>query len=99
MCQDNYAVISALSLIVNQRLLRKLCPHCAGAGCERCLRTGYLGRAPVAEFVALDEALRTRLREAGPEVIAPQPTLAEAALELVAEKESNQAEFHRLFGR
>src|SRR5204863_5687764 len=30
MCQDKYAVISALSLIVNQRLLRKLCEACGG---------------------------------------------------------------------
>jgi type II secretory ATPase GspE/PulE/Tfp pilus assembly ATPase PilB-like protein len=98
MCQDKYAVGSALSLIVNQRLLRKICVKCGGTGCGECLQTGYFGRVPVAEFVAIDEALRARLRANGPGVIAPQPTLAEAALELVAEKKSNQAEFRRLFG-
>lgn len=99
MCQDRYAVASAVSLIVNQRLLRKVCANCGGSGCERCLQTGYLGRIPVAEFAALDDSLRAKMREIGPGVINPQPTLAEAALELVAEKKSNQAEFHRLFGQ
>jgi general secretion pathway protein E len=99
MCQDKYAVISALSVIVNQRLLRKVCETCAGKGCERCLNTGYVGRMPVAEFVAVDEAVRACLREIGPGVINPKPTLAEAALELVAQKKSNQAEFHRILGQ
>ncbi len=98
MCKDHYAVVSALSLLVNQRLLRKLCPACAGSGCERCLQTGYSGRIPVAEFVSLDDALRAQVRETGPAAIRPVPSLAEAALELVAGQQTNQAEFHRLFG-
>jgi general secretion pathway protein E len=99
MCKDHYAVASALSLIVNQRLLRKLCESCGGAGCEHCVQTGFAGRIPIAELAVIDEPMRTRLRESGPGVIAPQPTLAEAALELVQQKKSNAVEFHRLFGQ
>lgn len=99
MCADHYAVISALSLILNQRLPRKLCAQCKGAGCEKCLRTGYAGRIPVAEMVAIDDSLRAKLRESGPGVIAPKPSLSEAGLELIASGLSNQAEFHRLFGQ
>jgi type II secretory ATPase GspE/PulE/Tfp pilus assembly ATPase PilB-like protein len=98
MSQDHFAVASALSLIVNQRLLRQLCEKCAGQGCEACLSTGYKGRIPVTEFVALDETLRARVREAGPGVIAAQPTLAEAGLDFVREKKTNEAEYQRLFG-
>jgi type II secretory ATPase GspE/PulE/Tfp pilus assembly ATPase PilB-like protein len=98
MCQDKYAVMSALSVIVNQRLLRKMCESCAGKGCERCLSTGYVGRMPVAEFAAVDEMVRGKLRESGPGVISPEPTLAEAALELVARGVTDQREFERLFG-
>jgi len=98
MCPDHYAVVSALSLIVNQRLLRKLCSDCQGKGCERCLNTGYAGRIPVAELVAFDEPLRTSVRTSGPGMIAPQPTLAEAALELVHQSQTNDTEFRRLFG-
>lgn len=98
MCSDKYAVMSALSVIVNQRLLRKVCEECRGVGCERCLRTGFSGRIPVAEYVGVNESMRARLRENGPGVICPQPTLAEAALELVTTGRTNQAEFGRLFG-
>jgi general secretion pathway protein E len=98
MCSDRYAVISALSVIVNQRLMRKLCVSCGGKGCGGCLQTGYLGRMPVAEVAAIEESMRIRLRTDGPGVISPQPTLAEAALELVAKGRTNQAEFERLFG-
>lgn len=99
MCSDRYAVISALSLIVNQRLLRRLCSQCEGTGCESCLQTGYSGRLPVAEMIVMNEALRAKLRENGPGVIEPHPSLAEAALELVTQRKTNQAEFHRLFGQ
>jgi type II secretory ATPase GspE/PulE/Tfp pilus assembly ATPase PilB-like protein len=98
MCQDRYAVISALSLIVNQRLMRKMCEKCKGAGCDQCLKTGYVGRIPVAELVSLDEPLRARLREIGAAAISPQPTLAEAALEIVSCGKTNQREFQRVFG-
>jgi type II secretory ATPase GspE/PulE/Tfp pilus assembly ATPase PilB-like protein len=98
MCPDRYAVISSLSLIVNQRLLRKLCAQCGGAGCETCLGSGYAGRIPVAEMISLDDPLRALIRDTGARAIAPQPSLAEAALEIVAKEETNQSEFHRLFG-
>jgi general secretion pathway protein E len=98
MCPDRYAVLSAISLIANQRLLRKLCVHCKGAGCETCLKTGYVGRMPVAESVSFSDDLRAKIRDSGPNVIAPQPTLAEAALDLVRSGVTNQVEFARIFG-
>ena len=42
--------------------------------------------------------LRAQIRESGPNVIAPQPSLAEAALDLVRTGVTNQAEFTRVFG-
>jgi type II secretory ATPase GspE/PulE/Tfp pilus assembly ATPase PilB-like protein len=98
MCSDRFAIASALSLIVNQRLVRKLCAHCKGAGCAQCLNTGYKGRIPVAEWITFDENLRTRLRENGPSILNAQPTLAEAALQLIQENKTNQSEFQRVFG-
>ena len=98
MSPDQYAVLSAVSLVANQRLLRKLCQKCKGAGCESCLNTGYLGRIPVAEIVPITDSLRARIRDSGPSTIAPQPTLAEAALDLVRSGITNQAEFSRIFG-
>jgi general secretion pathway protein E len=98
MCPDQYAVLSALSLIVNQRLLRKLCVHCHGAGCEQCLQTGYRGRVPIAETLLLSEPTKTRIRSNGPGAIEVHPSLADIGLEAVQRKITNQAEFQRLFG-
>ena len=98
MCADHYAVLSALSLIVNQRLVRKVCVQCGGAGCPQCLQTGYLGRIPVAESILVSESVKARLRTNGPGTVEAQPSLAEAALEAVQRKTTNQAEFQRIFG-
>src|SRR5437016_5335759 len=36
MCPDHYAVASAVALVLNQRLIRRLCSACAGGGCATC---------------------------------------------------------------
>ncbi len=98
MCPDRLAVISALEMVLNQRLLRRLCGECAGKGCPRCLGTGYRGRAPVQEWVRVDAELRGKLRERGAEAIEVGRSLAESGRELVARGWSNQAEYERVFG-
>jgi type II secretory ATPase GspE/PulE/Tfp pilus assembly ATPase PilB-like protein len=98
MCPDHSAVATAVSLVLNQRLLRRLCPACAGAGCTACLRTGYRGRLPVAEWVRVNDALRARLRAGDLEAIAPEPTLAAAARELLQRGLSDVREYERVLG-
>lgn len=99
MVPDRSAVTAAVSLVLNQRLLRRVCTACAGAGCEACLRTGYHGRLPVAEWVRVNDALRAALREQGPAAIAPSgKDLSTRALALVAEKLTTAAELHRAMG-
>ncbi len=98
MCPDRFAVSAALELILNQRLLRRLCRECRGSGCEACLQTGYRGRVPVVEWLRLDEAARGRLRAEGAAAIqAPQP-LPEQAQQLTATGVTNQAECDRVLG-
>ena len=68
---EPYQVTSSISGVVNQRLVRKLCPHCSKArnennlrepvGCEQCLHTGFKGRALIAEMIQLDGELRGAL--------------------------------------
>ena len=64
---EPYLLASTLSCVVAQRLVRKVCPHCAvddenvpadvdgkflkGQGCYQCHRTGYSGRISVAEIL------------------------------------------------
>jgi general secretion pathway protein E len=98
MCADRYAVISVVELVLNQRLIRRLCPQCAGAKCEKCLQTGYRGCVPLVEWMRVDDALRARLRTHGAEVVAPQRTLAEAAREALQRGLSNEFEVRRVLG-
>src|SRR3954453_600869 len=39
-----FLLSSSLLGVLAQRLVRKLCPHCQGAGCAQCGQTGYQGR-------------------------------------------------------
>ena len=98
MCPDRYAAMSSVILVLNQRLIRSLCQKCAGCGCEDCLKTGYRGRIPVAEWVAVTEALRRDMRTMGPDSIKPIRPMAEAASVLRDQGLTNEAEIIRVFG-
>ncbi len=96
LCPDPHAVVSAAALVLNQRLIRRLCPGCRGMGCAECLRTGYRSRMPIVEWVAIDDAARTDLRARGAESVKPTQTLAAAAARLVESGETNAAEAARI---
>jgi type II secretory ATPase GspE/PulE/Tfp pilus assembly ATPase PilB-like protein len=98
MCPDRYAAVAGIELVLNQRLLRRRCPACAGRGCADCLQTGYRGRVPAVEWVRVDPALRARLHAAGPDAVAPARNLDAAARELVAAGLSDDREYDRTFG-
>lgn len=56
---DPYLVASTLTLVINQRLVRRLCLNCDGDGCFDCGRSGYSGRTVIAEVLPIDEKLRS----------------------------------------
>lgn len=67
---EPYQVTSSVIAVLNQRLLRRLCPACkksdsAGGyhpvGCSVCFDSGYQGRRLIAELVELDGDLRRAL--------------------------------------
>jgi type II secretory ATPase GspE/PulE/Tfp pilus assembly ATPase PilB-like protein len=98
MCADHSAVASAVELVLNQRLIRKLCSACHGGGCETCLRTGYQGRVPLVEWLRASEAIREKIRRRELISLVSAQTLEASARALVAQGVTNEAEFHRLFG-
>lgn len=66
-----YQVVSAVSLVSSQRLLRTLCPQCRAEGrpraasedcgpdvCDVCSGTGYAGRMACGQLAVMDENLR-----------------------------------------
>ncbi len=97
MCADHSAVASAIELVLNQRLIRKLCSACGGAGCETCLHTGYQGRVPLVEWLRVNETVREKIRRRELTSLVSAQTLESSARALVEEGVTNDAEFQRLF--
>lgn len=98
MCPDVSAVASAVDLVLNQRLIRRLCVPCAGAGCTACLRTGYASRLPLVEWVRVDDALRPAIRRQELHALAPRQTFEHGVRLLLERGLTNDAEYRRLFG-
>lgn len=98
LCADHSAVASAMELVFNQRLVRRLCGQCAGAGCPACLQTGYQGRVPLVEWLKVDETARAAIRRKELRRLTPQPSLEMSAREILRRNISNEAEYRRIFG-
>jgi type II secretory ATPase GspE/PulE/Tfp pilus assembly ATPase PilB-like protein len=98
MCADHSAVASAVELVLNQRLIRKVCAACDGAGCETCLHTGYNGRVPLVEWLRVEETVRDHVRRRELSALAPKESLETSARSLVSAGVTNEAEFKRIFG-
>jgi len=98
MCADHSAVASAVELVLNQRLIRRLCAACNGAGCETCLQTGYQGRAPLVEWLRVNEKMREQIRRRELSALIPAQTLEASARALVEQRVTNETEFNRIFG-
>ncbi len=60
---QRYLIADALVGVVSQRLIRKKCKHCDGAGCDRCTNTGYKGRIACYEYFIVDENLKEMINE------------------------------------
>jgi general secretion pathway protein E len=98
LCEDQSAVASSAELVLNQRLVRRLCPECSGKGCANCLQTGFHGRLPLVECLRVTDSLRRRLAARDLEGFTAQPSLAENAGALVKAGQTNEAEFARVLG-
>jgi len=98
MCHDHSAVASSVELILNQRLVRRLCAECAGRGCSGCLSTGFRGRLPLVEALQINDGLRRRIAVRDLAGLEAQPSLAESARELERGGFTNHSELQRVLG-
>jgi type II secretory ATPase GspE/PulE/Tfp pilus assembly ATPase PilB-like protein len=98
LCPDHSALAAALELVVNQRLIRRLCPQCAGKQCEHCLQTGYAGRVPIMEWLRINDTIREQIRTHSIQNVPPHQSLAAAARDLLHQGLSNQTELQRVLG-
>ncbi len=99
LCRDHSAVASSVELVLNQRLVRRLCSGCTGRGCPSCLNTGYRGRLPLVEWLRSNDQLRRSLAAGDLDRLAANPSLADAACALVQSGLTNQAEIDRVLGQ
>ncbi len=58
---EPFLLSSSLLGVLAQRLVRKLCTSCRGAGCPSCGHTGYLGRSGVFELLVTDDSIRAQI--------------------------------------
>ena len=98
LCADHSAVASSIALVVNQRLVRRVCKTCAGKGCDSCVQTGYRGRLPAVECLRVTEEMRRKIALREIETLAAQPSLADSAQALVSAGLTNETELRRVFG-
>ena len=82
---EPYLITSTLLAVLAQRLVRRVCKVCGGAGkvasaggtperCEKCIATGYYGRVAIYEIMTMNDTLRRLTIQQADSV-----TLAEAA--------------------
>jgi len=98
LCPDHSAVAASVELVLNQRLVRRLCHECSGSGCSNCLRNGYRGRLPLIESLRVNDALRRRVSARDLDGFAAQPSLSDRARALVQAGATNEAEVARVLG-
>src|ERR1051325_10770968 len=96
LCSDHSAVAASVELVLNQRLIRRLCGDCSGQGCVDCLMTGYRGRLPLVEWLRSNDALRRRILARDLDGLAAEPSLNQTAQTLVRAGLTNQAEVARV---
>lgn len=98
MCSDHSAVAASLELVLNQRLVRKRCVVCSGAGCATCWNTGYRERVPLVEWLRIDEAARRDIAVGQVTQLTARPSLQEHAHSLLSSRLTDVAELRRVLG-
>ena len=58
---EPFLLSSSLLGVLAQRLVRKRCTACQGAGCEACGQTGYAGRTGIFELLVATDEIRAQI--------------------------------------
>jgi type IV pilus assembly protein PilB len=102
---DRHTLAAGLSAVVSQRLVRRLCGYCRGAGCTRCSNAGYRGRIGVFEFLPMTSAVRSAVARgesaldlANLALQAGYEPMITEGLDLVTRGETSRDELERVLG-
>ncbi len=74
---EPFLLSSSLLGVLAQRLVRKLCTHCAGKGCTHCNQTGYQGRTGVFELLVSNDDIRSLIHNKASEADIKTAALAQ----------------------
>ncbi len=102
-----YQLVSALSVVSSQRLLRMICTVCRNAddACEACSGTGYRGRTACGQIAEITPALRQAVLDRSSAgdlrklIAKDSPDLLEEASRLLGDERTTRDEVLRVFGR
>ena len=83
---------NSLQLVIAQRLVRKICTHCQGNGCEHCYQ-GYKGRIGVYQLLSKNGKEFEKST-----ACLDFSTLAESAIQKYQENKTNLSEIQRVLG-
>jgi type IV pilus assembly protein PilB len=97
-----HQLASALSLIIAQRLVRRLCTHGCEKGCQHCQK-GYKGRIGVYECMSITPAISQLILEEAPASVIQEEaclegmqTLQMSGLQKVQQGVTNMTEIQRV---
>lgn len=62
---SRHTIASALTAVVSQRLIRRVCAECRGTACCACERSGYSGRTGIFEVLLPDDEMRACIVSGG----------------------------------
>ena len=88
---EPFLIASALTGVMSQRLVRRVCPVCRSSGllgdlrCRSCSGTGYKGRVGIYELLVIDDAIRSLITRRESASIIAKHAQANNGLKLVRE--------------
>lgn len=73
---EPFLLSSSLLGVLAQRLVRRYCAQCHGAGCDACGQTGYQGRTGIFELLQVDDGMRALIHNRAAESAVRSAALA-----------------------
>lgn len=99
----SYLLSASLRGVMSQRLVRRVCGTCTGAGCTACDNSGYQGRIVVTELmpIPIDAAeelahIKSSAQLPANSLLRQFKTLRQSAQELLKDGQTTEAEIRRL---
>ena len=92
---DPDLVAGQIRLILNQRLVRRVCSHCSSKGCQKCLGSGLKGRVPYIEMLQLSKLDQESMKVKNLAKLEPSFSFEQSRKYLLSETLTKENEINR----